>query len=71
MLGPATPPLVLVASTPKGQLKNSYNANVATLRIVDDTLWEGVKTRQGAIRDTIAWLQRTKKRAPKGWEGSE
>ena len=52
MLGPATPPLDLVASTPKGQLKNPYNANIATLRIVDDTLWEAVKTRQGAIRDS-------------------
>ena len=31
MLGPATPPLDLVASTPKGQLKNPYNADIATL----------------------------------------
>jgi len=29
MLGPATPPLDLVASTPKGQLKNPYNDNIA------------------------------------------
>lgn len=28
MLGPATPPLELVASTPKGELKNPYNADI-------------------------------------------
>ncbi len=31
MLGPATPPLVLVASTPKGELKNPYNADIAAI----------------------------------------
>ena len=31
MLGPATPPLDLVASTPKGQLKNPYNGNIAAI----------------------------------------
>ena len=31
MLGPATPPLELVASTPKGQLKNPYNADIAAI----------------------------------------
>jgi mono/diheme cytochrome c family protein len=31
MLGPATPPLELVASTPKGELKNPYNANIAAI----------------------------------------
>jgi len=31
MLGPATPPLELAASTPKGQLKNPYNANIAAI----------------------------------------
>ena len=31
MLGPATPPLDLVASTPKGQLKNPYNADIAAI----------------------------------------
>ena len=31
MLGPATPPLDLVASTPKGQLKNPYNDNIAAI----------------------------------------
>jgi mono/diheme cytochrome c family protein len=29
MLGAATPPLELVASTPKGELKNPYNADIA------------------------------------------
>src|SRR6478609_10811506 len=31
MLGPATPPLDLVASTPKGELKNPYNADIAAI----------------------------------------
>jgi mono/diheme cytochrome c family protein len=31
MLGPATPPLELVASTPKGELKNPYNADIAAI----------------------------------------
>ena len=31
MLGPATPPADLVASTPKGQLKNPYNDNIAAI----------------------------------------
>lgn len=31
MLGPATPPRDLVASTPKGQLKNPYNADIAAI----------------------------------------
>jgi mono/diheme cytochrome c family protein len=31
MLGPATPPLKLVASTPKGELKNPYNADIAVI----------------------------------------
>ena len=31
MLGPATPPSELVASTPKGQLKNPYNDNIAAI----------------------------------------
>jgi mono/diheme cytochrome c family protein len=31
MLGPATPPLDLVASTPKGQLKNPYNGDIAAI----------------------------------------
>ena len=31
VLGPATPPLELVASTPKGQLKNPYNGNIAAI----------------------------------------
>jgi hypothetical protein len=31
MLGPATPPLELAASTPKGQLKNPYNADIAAI----------------------------------------
>lgn len=31
MLGPATPPLKLVASTPKGELKNPYNADIAAI----------------------------------------
>jgi hypothetical protein len=29
--GPATPPLELVASTPKGELKNPYNAEIAAI----------------------------------------
>lgn len=31
MLGPATPPLELVKSTPKGELKNPYNADIAAI----------------------------------------
>jgi hypothetical protein len=31
MLGPATPPLELVASTPKGELKNPYNADLVAI----------------------------------------
>lgn len=31
MLGPATPPLELVESTPKGELKNPYNADIAAI----------------------------------------
>jgi mono/diheme cytochrome c family protein len=31
MLGPVTPPLELVASTPKGELKNPYNADIAAI----------------------------------------
>jgi mono/diheme cytochrome c family protein len=31
MLGPATPPLELVASTPKGQLKNPYNGDISAI----------------------------------------
>ncbi len=31
MLGPATPPLELVASTPKGELKNPYNGDIAAI----------------------------------------
>src|SRR6266545_5011869 len=31
MLGPATPPLEVVASTPKGELKNPYNADIAAI----------------------------------------
>ena len=31
MLGPATPPLELIASTPKGELKNPYNADIAAI----------------------------------------
>jgi mono/diheme cytochrome c family protein len=31
MLAPATPPLELVASTPKGELKNPYNTNIAAI----------------------------------------
>jgi Cytochrome C oxidase, cbb3-type, subunit III len=31
MLGPATPPAELVASTPKGELKNPYNDNIAAI----------------------------------------
>ncbi len=31
MLGPATPPRDLVASTPKGELKNPYNADIAAI----------------------------------------
>lgn len=31
MLGPATPPLELVASTPMGQLKNPYNGDIAAI----------------------------------------
>jgi mono/diheme cytochrome c family protein len=31
MLAPATPPLELVASTPKGELKNPYNADIAAI----------------------------------------
>jgi mono/diheme cytochrome c family protein len=31
MLGPATPPLELVASTPKGQLKNPYNGAIPAI----------------------------------------
>ena len=31
MLGPATPPLELVASTPKGELKNPYNVDIAAI----------------------------------------
>ena len=31
MLGPATPPADLVASTPKGELKNPYNDNIAAI----------------------------------------
>jgi mono/diheme cytochrome c family protein len=31
MLGPATPPLELVATTPKGALKNPYNADIAAI----------------------------------------
>ncbi|HEY6655951.1 MAG TPA: c-type cytochrome [Methyloceanibacter sp.] len=31
MLGPATPPLELVASTPKGELKNPYNGNIGAI----------------------------------------
>jgi hypothetical protein len=31
MLGPATPPLELVASTPKGELKNPYNADITAI----------------------------------------
>ena len=31
MLGPATPPADLVASTPKGELKNPYNDNIGAI----------------------------------------
>jgi len=31
MLGPATPPAELVASTPKGELKNPYNGDIAAI----------------------------------------
>jgi mono/diheme cytochrome c family protein len=31
MLGPATPPAELVASTPKGGLKNPYNGDIAAI----------------------------------------
>ena len=31
MLGPAKPPLELIASTPKGELKNPYNADIAAI----------------------------------------
>ena len=39
MLGPATPPLELIASTPKGELKNPYNAILLPLprRVTTDT----------------------------------
>ena len=30
-LGPLTPPLELIASTPKGELKNPYNADIAAI----------------------------------------